>query len=58
MLAPYNEIKKPTKREAFAWLRENGYDLVRKMWMRDTSCAKVQPLPSGKFLIQEFMWAG
>lgn len=43
MLAPFNKVKKLTKREAVSWLRENGYDLVRKMWMKDTFCAEVQP---------------
>lgn len=58
-LAPFNEVKRKNKREAHMWLRDNGYDLVRKMWIKDHSVAELIYLPaSGQFLIKEYLWAG
>ena len=62
VLAEFNRIKTSNIREAEVWLQINGYAMLRfkkytdciQAWSKPNSVAKVQKLPSGKFLVQEF----
>lgn len=38
---------------AYAYLREEGYDYVRKFWFKHQKCARVEKLPSGKARVIE-----
>ncbi len=40
---------------AYAYLREQGYDMVRKFWFKHNRCARVEKLPSGKVRVIEGM---
>jgi len=40
-------------RAAYAYLREQGYDCVRKFWFKHQKCARVEKLPSGKARVIE-----
>ena len=62
MLAEFNDVKFDNLAHAGLWLELHGYsklsrhqyrDCVRA-WIKKESVAKVQSLPSGKFLVQEF----
>ncbi len=38
---------------AYAYLREQGYDMVRKFWFKHNKCARVEKLPSWKVRVIE-----
>ena len=42
-------------RAAYTYLREQGYDFVRKFWFIYNRCARVEKLPSGKVRVIEGM---
>ena len=62
MLAEFNDVKFDNLAYAGLWLQLHGYtQLPRKQytdcvqaWCKSQSVAKIQELPSGKFLVQEF----
>ena len=62
MLAEFNKEHFDTIKNAGLWLQLHGYtQLPRKQytdciqaWCKSQSVAKIQELPSGKFLVQEF----
>ena len=62
MLAEFNKERFDTIKDAGMWLQLHGYtQLPRKQytdciqaWCKSQSVAKIQELPSGKFLVQEF----
>jgi len=39
-------------RDAHMWLRDNGWDLIRGCWMKNTQFARVRPLLSGSAVIE------
>ena len=62
MLAEFNKERFDTIKDAGMWLQLHGYtQLPRKQytdciqaWCKSQSVAKIQEMPSGKFLVQEF----
>lgn len=62
MLAEFNDAKFDDLKSAEMWLQLHGYSKLSRhqysdciqAWIKKESVAKVQPLPSGKFLVQEF----
>lgn len=62
MLAEFNDQKLDTLEYAGVWLELHGYSKLSRhqytdcdqAWIKKESVAKVQKLPSGKFLVQEF----
>ena len=62
MLAEFNDAKFDDLKSAGLWLQLHGYSKLSRhqyrdciqAWIKKESVAKVQPLPSGKFLVQEF----
>jgi len=62
MLAEFNDAKFDDLKSAELWLQLHGYSKLSRhqyrdciqAWIKKESVAKVQPLPSGKFLVQEF----
>ena len=62
MLAEFNDVKFDDMKSAEMWLQLHGYSKLSRhqyrdciqAWIRKESVAKVQALPSGKFLVQEF----
>ena len=62
MLAEFNDAKFDELKSAELWLRLHGYSKLSRhqyldciqAWIKKESVAKVQKLPSGKFLVQEF----
>lgn len=62
MLAAFNDVKFDDLKSAALWLELSGYSKLSRhqyrdciqAWIKKESVAKVQSLPSGKFLAQEF----
>jgi hypothetical protein len=62
VLAGFNDVKFDGMKDAKIWLELHGYSRLTKSqyrdcvqaWIKKESVAKVQSLPSGKFLVQEF----
>ena len=62
MLAEFNDAKFDSLDHAVLWLELHGYSKLSRhqytdcdyAWIKKESVAKVQSLPSGKFLVQEF----
>ena len=62
MLAEFNDVKFDNLAYAGLWLQLHGYSKLSRhqytdcaqAWIRKETVAKVQALPSGKFLVQEF----
>ena len=62
MLAEFNDAKFDNLAYAGLWLELHGYSKLSRhqytdcvqAWIRKETVAKVQSLPSGKFLVQEF----
>ena len=62
MLAEFNDAKFDELKSAEQWLQLHGYSKLSRhqyrdgiqAWIKKESVAKVQKLPSGKFLAQEF----
>ena len=62
MLAEFNDVKFDDMKSAGMWLQLHGYSKLSRhqyrdciqAWIRKETVAKVQALPSGKFLVQEF----
>ena len=62
MLAEFNDAKFDNLAYAGLWLELHGYSKLSRhqyrdciqAWIRKETVAKVQALPSGKFLVQEF----
>ena len=62
MLAEFNDAKFDDLKGGGLWLQLRGYtQLPRKQytdciqaWCKSQSVAKIQEMPSGKFLVQEF----
>ena len=62
MLAEFNDAKFDDLKSAGLWLQLHGYSKLSRhqyrdciqAWIKKESVAKVQSLPSGKFLVQEF----
>ena len=62
MLAEFNDVKFDDMKSAGMWLQLHGYSKLSRhqyrdciqAWIRKETVAKVQELPSGKFLVQEF----
>ncbi len=62
MLAEFNRVKLDSMEKAEAWLSFAGYSKLStnrykdfiQAWTSNNSVAKVQKIPSGKYLIQEF----
>ena len=62
MLAEFNDAKFDNLAYAGLWLQLHGYSKLSRhqyrdciqAWIRKETVAKVQALPSGKFLVQEF----
>ena len=62
MLAEFNDVKFDNLEYAGLWLELHGYSKLSRhqyrdcvsAWIKKESVAKVQKLPSGKFLVQEF----
>ena len=62
MLAEFNDVKFDNLAYAGLWLELHGYSKLSRhqytdcvqAWIRKEKVAKVQELPSGKFLVQEF----
>ena len=62
MLAEFNDAKFDDMKSAEMWLQLHGYSKLSRhqyrdcvsAWIKKESVAKVQSLPSGKFLVQEF----
>ena len=62
MLAEFNKERFDTIKDAGLWLELHGYSKLSRhqyrdcvqAWIKKESVAKVQKLPSGKFLVQEF----
>jgi hypothetical protein len=62
VLAGFNDVKFDSMKYAKTWLELHGYSRLTKSqyrdcvqaWIKKESVAKVQSLPSGKFLVQEF----
>ena len=62
MLAEFNDAKFDSLDHAVLWLELHGYSKLSRhqytdciqAWIRKETVAKVQALPSGKFLVQEF----
>lgn len=62
MLAEFNDAKFDELKSAELWLQLHGYSKLSRhqyrdcvsAWIKKESVAKVQKLPSGKFLVQEF----
>lgn len=62
MLAEFNDAKFDDLKSAEMWLKLHGYSKLSRhqysgclyAWIKKESVAKVQSLPSGKFLVQEF----
>ena len=62
MLAEFNDAKFDDLKSAEMWLQLHGYSKLSRhqyrdciqAWIKKESVAKVQSLPSGKFLVQEF----
>lgn len=62
MLAEFNHVKFDELKSAGMWLQLHGYSKLSRhqytdcdyAWIKKESVAKVQSLPSGKFLVQEF----
>ena len=62
MLAEFNGANFYDMRSAEMWLQLHGYSKLSRhqyrdcvsAWIKKESVAKVQNLPSGKFLVQEF----
>lgn len=61
MLAEFNDAKFGDLKSAGLWLQLHGYSKLSRhqyrdciqAWIKKESVAKVQHLPSGKFLVQE-----
>ena len=62
MLAEFNHVKFDNLAYAGLWLQLHGYSKLSRhqyrdciqAWIKKESAAKVQSLPSDKFLVQEF----
>lgn len=62
MLAEFNDVKFDNLAYAGLWLELHGYSKLSRhqyrdciqAWIKKETVAKVQALPSGKFLVQEF----
>lgn len=62
VLAGFNDVKFDTLKAMKLWLELKGYSRLTRSqyrdciqaWIKKDSVAKVQSLPSGKFLVQEF----
>ena len=62
VLAGFNDVKFDTLKAMKLWLELKGYSRLTRSqyrdcyqaWIRKDSVAKVQKMPSGKFLVQEF----
>ena len=62
MLAEFNDVRFDELKSAELWLQLHGYSKLSRhqyrnciqAWIKKESVAKVQKLPSGKFLVQEF----
>ena len=62
MLAEFNDVKFDDMKSAEMWLQLHGYSKLSRhqyrdciqAWIKKETVAKVQALPSGKFLVQEF----
>ena len=62
MLAEFNDAKFDELKSAELWIQLHGYSKLSRhqyrdciqAWIKKESVAKVQKLPSGKFLVQEF----
>ena len=62
MLAEFNDAKFDDMKSAGMWLQLHGYSKLSRhqyrdcvqAWIKKETVAKVQALPSGKFLVQEF----
>lgn len=62
MLAEFNDAKFGDLKSASLWLQLHGYSKLSRhqyrdcyqAWIGKDSIAKVQKMPSGKFLVQEF----
>jgi hypothetical protein len=62
VLAGFNDVKFDSKKYAKTWLELHGYSKLEKSiyrdcfqaWIGKDRVAKVQKMPSGKFLVQEF----
>lgn len=62
MLAEFNDVKFDDMKSAGMWLQLHGYSKLSRhqyrdciqAWVKKETVAKVQSLPSGKFLVQEF----
>ena len=62
VLAGFNDVKFERMKDAKIWLELKGYSRLTKSqyrdcyqaWIGKDSVAKVQKMPSGKFLVQEF----
>lgn len=62
MLAEFNDVKFDDMKSAGMWLELHGYSKLSRhqyrdcaqAWIKKETVAKVQALPSGKFLVQEF----
>ena len=55
MMAATGIITHKSTRAAYAYLREQGYDFVRKFWFKHNRCARVEKLQSGKVRVIEGM---
>lgn len=62
MLAEFNDAKFNDLKSAGLWLEISGYSKLARgeyrdcvsAWTKQSSVAKIQKMPSGKFLVQEF----
>ena len=62
MLAEFNDAKFDDLKSAGLWLQLHGYSKLSRhqyrdciqAWIKKESVAKIQKMPSGKFLVQEF----
>lgn len=55
MIATSSITTHQSVRAAHSYLRDQGYDLVRKFWFKHNRCARVEKLPSGKVRVIEGM---
>lgn len=62
MLAEFNDAKFDDLKSAVLWLELSSYSKLARgeyrdcvsAWTKQSSVAKIQKMPSGKFLVQEF----
>lgn len=55
MIATSDITTHQSVKAAHSYLRDRGYDLVRKFWFKHNRCARVEKLPSGKVRVIEGM---